>query len=43
LYGSETYFTLSEEHGLKVLEHKLLGRIFRPMKEEVNWRIENIT
>ena len=41
LYGCETWsLTLREEHRLKVFEHRVLRRIFGPMKDEVTgeWR-----
>jgi hypothetical protein len=41
LYGCETWFvTLREEHRLRVFENRMLGRIFRPKRDEVTggWR-----
>jgi hypothetical protein len=41
LYGCETWFlTLREEHRLRVLENRVLRRIFRPERDEVTgeWR-----
>jgi hypothetical protein len=41
LYGPETWsFTLREEHTLKVLENRVLRRIFGDEREEVagGWR-----
>jgi hypothetical protein len=40
-YGYETWsLTLREEHGLKVFENRVLGRIFGPKRDEVTgeWR-----
>jgi hypothetical protein len=41
LYGCETWsLTLKEEHRLRVFENRVLGRIFRPKRNEVTgeWR-----
>jgi hypothetical protein len=41
LYGCETWsLTLREEHGLRVLENRVLMRIFGPKRDEVteDWR-----
>jgi hypothetical protein len=41
LYGCETWsLILREEHRLRVLENKVLGRIFEPKRDEVigGWR-----
>jgi hypothetical protein len=41
LYGFETWsLTLREEHGLRVLENRVLRRIFGPKRDEVTeeWR-----
>ena len=41
LYGSETWsLTLSEDHTLRVLENRVLKRIFGPKRDEVieEWR-----
>jgi hypothetical protein len=41
LYGYETWFlTLSEEHKLRVFEHRVLKRIFRKKRDEMTggWR-----
>jgi hypothetical protein len=36
LYGCETWsLTLREKHRLRVLENKVLRRIFRPKRDEV--------
>jgi hypothetical protein len=36
LYGCETWsFTMREEHGLRVLENRVLKKIFGPRKDEV--------
>jgi hypothetical protein len=38
LYGCETWsLTLSEEHILRVLENRVLRRIFGPKRDEVMW------
>jgi hypothetical protein len=38
LYGCETWsLTLREEHRLRVLENRVLRRIFRPKRDEVTW------
>jgi hypothetical protein len=41
LYGCETWsLTLREEHRLRVLEHRVLRKIFGPKRDEVigDWR-----
>jgi hypothetical protein len=36
VYGCETwYFTLRKEHGLRLLENRVLRKIFGPKREEV--------
>jgi hypothetical protein len=39
LYGCETWsLTLREEHRMKVLENRVLRKIFRPKRDEVRWK-----
>jgi hypothetical protein len=41
LYACETWsLTLSEEHGLRVFENRVLKRTFGPTRQEVNTRTE---
>jgi hypothetical protein len=36
--GCETwYFTLRKEHGLRMLENRVLRKIFGPKRDEVTW------
>ena len=42
LYGCETWsLTLREEHRLKVLENRVLRRIFGPKRDEVTGELHN--
>jgi len=42
LYGCETWsLTLRDEHRLKVLENRVLRRIFGPKRDEVTGSVEN--
>jgi len=42
LYGGETWsLTLREEHRLRVLEDRVVRRVFRPKRDEVRGEWEN--
>jgi len=42
LYGCETWLlTLREEHKIRVLENRVLRRIFGPKREKVTGGVEN--
>jgi hypothetical protein len=44
LYGRETWsLTLKEEHRLRVLENRMLRRIFSPKRDEIDERMEKTT